>query len=98
MSTVVALHDKVVMKKVESTQQVVGGIIVPDMGKEKSNLYEVVDVGPGMYNPHMGNYYPMEIKVGDTVVVPKAVANLIQVDGEDYYVCREVEILTIVKE
>jgi chaperonin GroES len=98
MSKPVALHDKVVLKKVEETNKVVGGIIIPDMGKEKSNYFEVVDVGLGMYNPHMGDYYPMEVLVGDIVIVPKAAVIQILVDDEEYYVCREVEILTVVRD
>jgi chaperonin GroES len=93
-----ALHDKVILKKVEFNEQVVGGIIIPDTGKEKSNYFEVVDHGDGMYNPHMGNYYPMKVSVGDMVIVPKAVVTQIIVEGEEYYVCREVEILAIVKQ
>jgi chaperonin GroES len=92
-----ALHDKVVLKKVENEDKIVGGIIIPDTGKEKSNHFEVVSVGPGMYNPHNGRYYPMEVKVGDTVIVPKAVVTQVIVDGEEYYICREVEILSVVK-
>ena len=97
MSTLVALHDKVILKKIDSQDKMVGGIIVPDMGAEKSNYFEVVDHGEGMYNPHMGNYYPMSVQVGDTVVVPKAVVVQILVDGDEYYVCREVEILSIIR-
>lgn len=94
MSKLVALHDKVILKKIDSEDTVVGGIIIPDTGKEKSNYFEVVDAGPGMFNPHMGGFYPMETKVGDVVVVPKASVTQITVDGDEYYVCREVEILT----
>lgn len=97
MSKLVALHDKVVLKKIESRDEVVGGIIIPDMGAEKSNYFEVVSVGEGMYNPHQGNYYPMNVKEGDTVIVPKAVVTQIIVDGDEYFVCREVEILSIIK-
>lgn len=97
MSTLVALHDKVVLKKIEAEDQMVGGIIIPDTGKERSNYFEVVSVGEGMYNPHMGNYYPMNVAVGDTVVVPKAVVTQVMVDGDEYYICREVEILSIIK-
>lgn len=97
MSTLVALHDKVVLRKVESQDQTVGGIIVPDMGAEKSNHFEVVSVGEGMYNPHQGNYYPMTVKEGDIVIVPKAVVTQVIIDGDEYYVCREVEILSIIK-
>jgi chaperonin GroES len=98
MSKLVALHDKVVLKKIDAEDKMVGGIIVPDTGKEKSNYFTVVDRGEGMYNPHMGNYYPMKVEVGDTVIVPKAVVTQILVDEEEYYVCREVEILTVIKD
>jgi len=98
MRKVVALHDKVVLKKIEDEDKVVGGIIIPDTGKEKSNYFEVVDIGPGMYHPHViKEYYPMETCVGDVVIVPKAVVTQIIVDGDEYYVCREVEILAIIK-
>jgi chaperonin GroES len=98
MSKLVALHDKVVLRKIDAEDKMIGGIIVPDTGKEKSNYFEVVDRGEGMYNPHMGNYYPMKVEVGDTVIVPKAVVTQIMVDQEEYYVCREVEILSIIKD
>jgi chaperonin GroES len=98
MSTLVALHDKVILRKIDAEDKMIGGIIVPDTGKEKSNYFEVVDHGEGMYNPHMGNYYPMKVKVGDIAVVPKSVVTQIIVDQEEYYVCREVEILSIIKD
>jgi chaperonin GroES len=98
MSTVLALHDKVILKKIDSEDQTVGGIIVPDMGAEKSNYFEVVSAGGGMYDPNSGGYYPMSVKVGDTVIVPKAVVTQILVDREEYYVCREVEILSIIRD
>ena len=98
MSTLVALHDKVILKKIDSEDQTVGGIIVPDMGAEKSNYFQVVSAGEGMYDPGNGKYYPMSVKVGDTVIVPKAVVTQIIVDREEYYVCREVEILSIIKD
>jgi chaperonin GroES len=99
MSTLVALHDKVILKKVEEeANQMVGGIIVPDTGKEKSNYFTVVSVGVGMYDPNTGKSFPMYTKEGDTVIVPKAVVTQIIVDGDEYYVCREVEILSIIKD
>jgi len=98
MSKLVALHDKVVLKKIDSEDQMVGGIIIPDTGKEKSNYFQVVSVGGGMFNTNMGNYIPMELKEGDVVIVPKAVVTQVIVDQEDFYVCREVEILTVIKD
>jgi chaperonin GroES len=99
MSTLVALHDKVILKKIEEeVNQMVGGIIVPDAGKEKSNYFTVVSVGPGMYDANTGKMFPMYTQPGDSVIVPKAVVTQIVVDGDEYYVCREVEILSIIKE
>jgi chaperonin GroES len=98
MEKLIAVHDKIVLKKLESEDKMVGGIIIPDTGKEKSNYFQVVSVGRGMYNPHMGNYYPKEVLVGDIVIVPKAVVTQILVDGDEYYVCREVEVLTVIRE
>lgn len=98
MSMLEALHDKVVLKKIESEDKMAGGIIIPDAGKERSNFFKVVSVGQGMYDPNTGKYFPMTVERGDTVVVPKAVVTQIILDEEEYYVCREVEILSIVIE
>ena len=98
MSKVTALHDKVVMKKVEKVQKEIGGIIIPDNAKEKSNQYEVVHVGPGMFDFHSGQRFPMEVQVGDIVVVPKAAASSVPAGDSEYFVCREVDILAIIKE
>jgi chaperonin GroES len=98
MAMLKAVHDKVVLKKVDDEDKIVGGIIIPDTGKEKSNHFQVIDVGEGMYNPHNGKYYPMEVKIGDIVIVPKAVVTQVILNQEEYYICREVEILSIVKE
>jgi chaperonin GroES len=98
MKKVLALHDKVLLQKSEEGDKVDGGIIIPDNGRERSNFFTVVGVGEGMYNPHIGNYYPMKVQEGDTVVVPKAVVTEVQVDGETFYICREVEILLIIKD
>jgi chaperonin GroES len=98
MSKTVALHDKVVLKKIDEETKMLGGIIVPDTGKEKSNYFEVVSAGPGMYDTTNGNFFPMTVTPGDKVIVPKSSVTQIIVDGDEYYVCREVEILTIIKE
>lgn len=97
MSELKAVHDKVILKQVEDSTKTIGGIIIPDTGKERSNFFEVVDVGPGMFNPHNGDRYPMEASIGDIVIIPKAVVTQIVVDGEEYYISREVEIQAILK-
>jgi len=98
MSSLQALHDKVILKKIESRDKMAGGIIIPDTGKERSNFFEVVDVGEGMYDTRTASYFPMKVRVGDVVVVPKAVVTQIILDQEEYFVCREAEILSIVKD
>lgn len=98
MSKLVALHDRIVLKPIEETEKFIGGIIVPDAGKERSNFFEVIDVGPGRFNEFTGHRIPMEIMVGDTVVVPKAVVRQIMVDGIEYFVTREVEVEAILKD
>ena len=98
MSTLVAKHDKVILKKIESSNRVEGGFIIPDSGQDKTNMYEVISVGPGMYNPHLGDRYPMEYAAGDMILVPKAVVSQFMHEGEEYFVCREVEIQCLVIE
>lgn len=98
MSKLEALHDKVVLKKVENQNREAGGIIIPDTGKERSNFFTVVSVGKGMYDPNTGKFYPMTVVEGDMVVVPKAVVTQVILDDEEYYICREVEILSIIKD
>ncbi len=98
MGNLIALHDKVVLTKIESQENRVGGIIIPDAGKERSNFFRVESAGPGMYDINTKNYFPMSVRQGDVVVVPKSVVTQIVLDNEEYYICREVEILSIIKD
>lgn len=99
MATLKAVHDKIIMKLHENNDKVINGIIIPDTGKERSNVYEVIDVGTGLFNADVKGYrQPMSVEAGDLVIVPKAVVYEIQVDGETYYMTREVEIQAILKD
>lgn len=92
MGKLTAKFDNIIVKQADGEKQI-GGIIIPDTGKEKSNQYVVVNVGPGQVNPYSptGERYPMEVEVGEILVIPKAVVSTVDCDGEEYGVCRAVE-------
>lgn len=93
-----AKHDKVILKPLESEDNVVGVIAVADIGGNKANQYEIVDVGPGIYNTFTGVLTPTQFCVGDRVFVHKAHVHELQVDGQKLYVTRENEILCGISE
>jgi len=92
MGKLVAKFGNIIVKPLDGEKKV-AGIIIPDTGKEKSSQYEVVSVGPGEVNPYSptGERYPMDIEVGEIVVIPKAVVSNIDCDGVEYGTCRAVE-------
>lgn len=98
MEVLEGLHDKIILKPIEQREQFVGGIVVPDAGRERSNFFEIVHVGPGKFNEFTNQLIPMQLKVGDKVVVPKAIARQVMLDGEEYYITREVEVEAILRE
>lgn len=98
MPNLIATHDRIILKNIESSEKVMGGIIIPDTGKERSNFFEVVDVGPGKINEFTGNRMEMTIFVGDIVAVPKGLVRQIMVEGDEYFVVREVEVEAILKD
>jgi chaperonin GroES len=89
------LQDRVLIKRVDEQEQVRGGIIIPDTAKEKPQEAEVVAVGPGKVNED-GTRLPMDVKPGDKILVGKYSGSDIKIDGEDYVIVREDEILAVV--
>jgi len=89
------IADKVVIKKLDNEGQTTGGVIIPDTTQEGTRHAEVIAVGPGR-NLENGNRTQMQCKVGDIVVFPK-VGNICEVKGEEYYIVREIDILTILE-
>jgi chaperonin GroES len=89
------LQDRVLIKRIDEQEQVRGGIIIPDTAKEKPQEAEVVAVGPGKVNDD-GKRVAMDIKVGDKVLVGKYSGSDIKIDGEDFVIVREDEILAVV--
>ncbi|HPZ89596.1 MAG TPA: co-chaperone GroES [Flavihumibacter sp.] len=84
------LHDRVVVKPAPAEEKTAGGIIIPDTAKEKPQRGTVVAAGPGKKDE------PTLVKVGDTVLYGKYAGTELQLDGGDYLIMRESDILAIV--
>jgi chaperonin GroES len=90
------LHDRVVAKRIEtSDEEMRGGIIIPDTAKEKPQEAEIVAVGPGKIQDD-GSRAPMDVKVGETVLIGKYSGSEIKVGDDDLVILREDEILAVV--
>ena len=89
------LHDRVVVKRIETEEQVRGGIIIPDTAKEKPQEAKVIAVGPGKLNDD-GDRSPMDVKKGDRVLIGKYSGSEIKIGDEDLVIVREDEILAVV--
>ena len=88
------LADRVVVKALEETEQMRGGLYIPDTAKEKPQQGEVVAVGPGRFEKEQR--VPMELKVGNKVLYGKYSGTEVTVDGEQYLILRESDVLAIV--
>jgi len=90
------LHDRVLVKRVEEKgEQKVGGIIIPDSAKEKPLQADVVAVGPGEYDDN-GMRKALDVKVGYLVLIGKWSGTEVKIDGDEYLILKENEILGIV--
>jgi chaperonin GroES len=89
------LSDRVVVKPAEVAEKKQGGIIIPDTAKEKPQEGKVVAAGPGKASDS-GEIVAMEVKVGDRVLYGKYSGTEVTVDGEDYLIMRESDILAII--
>jgi chaperonin GroES len=88
------LRDRVLVKRIEAQEQRIGGIIVPDTAKEKPQQAEVIAVGNGRLNDD-GKAIPLALKVGDHVLIGKYSGTEITLDGGEYLIVREDEILGV---
>lgn len=89
------LGDRVVVKPGKSEDMTKSGIVIPDTAKEKPHEGEIVAVGSGKMEE--GKLIPLEVKVGDKVLYSKYGGTEVKLDGEDYLIMRESDILAIVK-
>ena len=86
------LADRVVLRALEEAEQMRGGLYIPDTAKEKPQEGEVVAVGPGKLDED-GDRIPMEVKAGDRVLYGKYSGTEVKIDGEDFLILRESDIL-----
>lgn len=89
------LGDRVVIKKIEAEETTKSGIVLPGSAKEKPQMAEVVAVGPGGMVD--GKEVKMELKVGDKVIFSKYAGNEVKIDGQEYTILRQDDILAIVE-
>jgi len=90
------LRDRILVKRLEETEQKVGGIIIPDTAKEKPQQGQVVAVGGGKVNDD-GKVQPLDVKAGDRVLFGKYAGSEIKVEGQEYLILREDEILGVIE-
>ena len=89
------LHDRILVRRVEEVDTTRGGIIIPDSAKDKPQEGEVISVGKGKSNDE-GKVFPLEVKEGDRILFGKYSGTEIKLDGEDFIIMREEEVLGIV--
>ena len=90
------LRDRILVKRLEEGEQRVGGIIIPDTAKEKPQQGRVVAVGHGRVNDE-GKVLPLDVKAGDTILFGKYSGTEIKLDGAEYLIIREEEVLGVVE-
>ena len=90
------LADRVVVRALEETETMRGGLYIPDTAKEKPQQGEIVAAGPGKFDEKGGQRIPMDVKVGDKVLYGKYSGTEVTLDGEQYLILRESDVLAIV--
>ena len=96
MAKFTPLHDRVLVRRVEEAETTRGGIIIPDTAKEKPSQGEIVAVGPGGRDLD-GKLIPIDLKVGDTVLFGKWSGTEVKIDGQEFLIMKESDILGIVE-
>jgi chaperonin GroES len=90
------LHDRVVVRRVEQESKTAGGIIIPDTAKEKPQEGEVIAVGPGARD-ESGKVQPLDVKAGDRVLFGKWSGTEVKIDGVDYLIMKESDLLGVLE-
>ncbi len=98
MKSIYPTNDRILVKPIDEGEQTYGSIVIPDMGKEKPEIGEVLAVGPGRLSEY-GKMIPIRsCKIGDIVMVPKIGTLRIDFEGEEFYIAQDREILGVIKE
>ena len=90
------LHDRIIVQRLEEGEQKIGGIIIPDTAKEKPQQGKVIAVGNGKAKDD-GKRVPLDVKSGDRILFGKYSGQEIKLDGDEYLIMREDEVLAVVE-
>ncbi|NPA25104.1 MAG: co-chaperone GroES [Deltaproteobacteria bacterium] len=90
------LQDRIIVKRLEEEEKTKGGIIIPDAAKEKPMQGEVVAAGKGKVNED-GKVNPLDVKVGDRILFGKYAGTEVKIDGEEYLIMREDDVLGVLE-
>ncbi|PYM30403.1 MAG: co-chaperone GroES [Candidatus Rokuibacteriota bacterium] len=90
------LHDRLLVKREDESEEKIGGIIIPDTAKEKPQRGKVVAVGNGKVTEE-GKRVPLDVKSGDRILFGKYSGNEVKIDGDDYLILREEDVLAILE-
>jgi chaperonin GroES len=89
------LHDRLIVQRLEEGEQKIGGIIIPDTAKEKPQQGKVIAAGIGKLTDD-GTRVPLDVKAGDLILFGKYTSQEVKLDGEDYLIMREDEVLAVI--
>jgi chaperonin GroES len=90
------LHDRVVVRRIESEAKTAGGIIIPDTAKEKPQEGEIIAVGPGARD-ETGKLVPLDVKTGDLILFGKWSGTEVKIDGQEYLIMKESDVMGIIE-
>ena len=96
MSSLKPLNGYLVLRPIEEDEEMYGNIVIPDLGREKPEIGEVVETS-GTYNFHSDQLLPSNVSVGDKVLIPKLGSLRVTVGGEEYYICKEQDVFAKIK-
>jgi chaperonin GroES len=91
------LDDRIVVKPNDAEQTTASGLVIPDTAKEKPQQGAVLAVGPGRWSDDEGQHFPLDVKVGDTVLYSKYGGTEVTIDGEDLLILTSRDVLAIVE-
>jgi len=90
------LHDRIIVQRIDEGEQKIGGIIIPDTAKEKPQQGKVIAAGKGKVKDD-GKVVPMDVKKGDLILFGKYGGQEIKLDGQEYLIMREEEVLAVIE-
>jgi chaperonin GroES len=90
------LHDRVIIERIEDTEQKIGAIIIPDSAKEKPQQGKIIAAGKGRIEKD-GRVTPLDVKAGDTILFGKYAGQEIKIEGHEYLIMREEEVLGVIE-